>query len=353
LIQEILAELWPYLLLFHLADGIKHFSSREIGFSSFLGELKRFRLVPSDSFFLNLLPGGILVRTEQTPLIFTAKRLYFPTDNKLKLESLTADDFGSVDSEQIHAITTDSKKIQLTGEAHLKTNSAIEANFLTNSIKQLYSKSEKKRLALGQKFYRQRMDLSVAESEWTRSRPLFTFVATLSQILAILLFVLLPLCLYTDVVPFVSVNRLHKIYAIGWKKVAVELFLMILSPLSTTQATLHISRNLFYRFDSLVTTALLSPKSDFHHQVRQRLQLNNRLKSGSQQADWIHFWEQEEALIQALVEQSESSMQDVYQAPTQQDKSCISYCPICHNEYRSEYETCHDCQAALQLFPSP
>jgi len=367
--ESILVELWPYLLLFYLADGIKYLGTREIGLSSFSGTKKRFRFITPGSLFLNVLPGGYLIRIDQTPIVLTDSSLYLLTDKKVNLATMTPDDFSAINYDKIHTISADGKDIYLNEEKYLTMASTTKSSFLTDTMHSVLEVAEAKRRKFIQEFRRKRIDIKMAEDDWSRSSDLLPVVSSLCQILFILLFVLLPIQLYTDMIDFLALEQLmliilinfivvlgmtgyalHQVYKMTSGKLATELFLMAISPLSVPQALLHIVPNFLHQYDWLVAVALLGSEQDFHSHTRQRFHYIDRMKKNIADSDWIDFWVQEEKLILALVEQAGTSIQSIYQPPPQQDKSSVSYCLICHSEYMSGHDRCHDCQAELQQF---
>ena len=367
--DSILVELWPYLLLFYLADGIKYLGTREIGLSSFTGTEKQFRFITPGSLFLNVLPGGLFIRTDQTPIILADSSLYWLTDKKVSLATLTPDDFRAINYNKIRTVSADGKDITLNEERYLTTASTIKSSFLADTVHSVLEVADAKRGKFVQEFRRKRIDIKKARDDWHHSRDLLLFVSSLCQTLFILLFVLLPIQLYTDMIDILALESLmlmvlinfiavlaitgyalHQIYEMTLGKIATELLLMTISPLSVPQALLHITPNLLHQYDWLVAVALLCTEQDFHSHTRQRLHYIDKMKKKMADDDWTDFWVQEEKLISTLAEQAGTSIQSIYQSPPQQDKSSASYCPVCHSEYLSDYDICHDCQAELQPF---
>jgi|GEM_PF-4146502 len=206
--ENILAELWPYLLLFYLIDGIRSLGACEMGLSSCTGATKRFRLTTPGSFFLNVLPGGFFIRADQSPIILTESALYLPTDKNLTLRTITPEDFFKTPHKNLQTLSVDGKDILLNDKKLLTLASDIKAAFWTANINAILTAKVLGRRECIQKFYHQRLDLKQAEADWSRHNNILLFTASLCQTLFLLLFILLPLYLYTDLLNYLALSPL-------------------------------------------------------------------------------------------------------------------------------------------------
>ncbi len=370
MIREILAILFPYIVILYFIDSIQYISRVNLLFVNHFG--KNYRLKKSGFHISKLSPVGTTIVSQNLPVYFTTKGLYKIKDARSFENNLyDVSDFQFISYDDIDSIEVDGKDIKINETSYLKAPSSISAKFIRDIIKKIKVIEPAKRIQKIQKIFYEILNvkkaagLNNAYSGYLKKLKIFCaffFVNT---------FIILPLILYSNLYVYLNIYLIvafiilayltililtyytHlKVYKNEKRQRIYVLLSMIFSPVSAMHATYYISRDFFSHFNYLAVAELLLPAGIFQSLARKELSLIHQRKQLFNKFDWHEYWDLKEKSITDLIEKAGYTSQTILAAPGKQDENATSYCPVCLAEYIESYEECSDCQVGLKNYGS-
>lgn len=120
----------------------------------------------------------------------------------------------------------------------------------------------------------------------------------------------------------------------------------MLLPWAALHPLVHLSRTVYRRFDALTAAAALLPPSSFHALAGREL-VRARLSRARTAPELGPAWEERERLLIRLLEATGSSEEEALAPPPAQEGTA-AYCPLCRTRYRAGFEGCADCGLPLE-----
>lgn len=366
--HELFLELFPYLILLYLLDGVALIHPGQRFFLSHWGG--RFRPVEWATVIFNPFPLGQSITTYELGLIPTAMGIYtFTPDSTQTREHYQAVAFHFIAYTAIDTITLDGAKLQVNQTTVCTTASTQQAQRLAALLKMVKSAPVEQRTSAIQQYLSETQDLVAlqqrhadAEAAVRLLRPwCLLFFVTLFAMLPLLLYgthwlalflpnVLLLLGLTYSVCLLLTIYLHRQLHQTTWIATLLAQLGLIFSPVSAIRAIDHLTRTLYSDYAAITVAALLLPAPAFAQQLRYELHRASCAKALQQSIDWQEFWTMRQQKLERLGEQRGLTVAAIFAAPAQQDKSAAAYCPVCHSEYRSGFAFCRDCEVALQSF---
>lgn len=367
--HDLLLELFPYLLLLYLIDGVALIHAGQRFFLSAWG--RRFRLVQGTMAIINPFPLGQSITAYGLRFIPTAIGLYTLTNaGEPPSARYQVGDFHFIAYSAMRTVETDGAKVKINQATVWTAASARQAQQVAALIKTLQNRPVEQRNHTIKHHLTESQAYSALEQRHTAIQEGVALLRPWCLLLFVTLVVLLPLTLYgtrwlTLLLPNVLLLfglaysicllltlYLHRqLHQTTWAAALLEQIGLIFSPVSAIRAIDHLTRTLYSEYEAIVVAALLLPTPLFAQQLRQELYRAACAKVLHEQTDWQEFWTMRTQMLEELGEQRGLTHAAIFAAPEQQDASAAAYCPVCHSEFRVGFAFCRDCETALQSFP--
>jgi len=198
---------------------------------------------------------------------------------------------------------------------------------------------------------------------------LFFPLKLLSIALFGLLFILLPLCLFTDLSTYIRLGGLvisllliytftilysyfvyRKIYRPTRGRGLLFTLMQVFSPMSAVHSSSHLTADLYHRFDYRAVAATLLSKETFSALAASELRKIRYAFKTSGPLELREYWILREKEIVQLVNQVGIKEHELMAPPLREDPLAIGFCPVCLAEYREGVTECSDCGIEIYKF---
>lgn len=368
--HELFLELFPYLILLYLIDGVALIQSGRRFFVSFWG--RRFHLAQGTMAIVNPFPLGQSIIADDLRLLLTTTGLYTIVDQGEQPSArYQPADFHFTAYSDIHTIEADGTKLKVNQATVYATASPRRVQRLVTLLTTLQNASVDQRVTLIKDNWDETQDLVALQERHAATLAAISLLRPWSFLFFVVLFVLLPLTLYgapwlTLFLPNVllllgltysiclllTLYLYRQIQQTTWGATLFEQVGLLFSPVSAIRAIDHLTRTLYSDYEAIMVAALLLPTPAFAQRLRQELYRAECAKVWHEQRDWQAFWTMRIEMLDRLGEQRELTRASIFAAPDRQDISAAAYCPICHGEFRAGFTLCRDCATTLQSYPT-
>lgn len=363
-------ELFPYLILLYLLDGVALIHVGQRFFLSHGGG--RFHPSGWAPLIFNPFPLGQSITTYDLGVIPTETGIYtFTPGSDQSGERYQAADFHFIAYTAIDTVALDGAKLLVNQATVCITALPRQAQRLAALITTMKNVPVAQRTTALQQYRRETQDLAALQQRHTAAETAMGWLRPWSLLYFVTFFGLLPITLYsapwlTHLLPNVllllgltySICLLLTLYwhrqlqQTTWAAALMAQMGLIFSPVSAIRASDHLTRTLYSDYEVNTVAALLLPTPVLTQQLRYALHRASCAKTLLESVDWQEFWTMRQQMLERLGEQRGLTVAAIFAAPAQQDKSAAAYCPVCHNEYRRGFTFCRDCEIALQRFPA-
>jgi predicted small integral membrane protein len=365
---NVLAVLFPYLLVFYIIDCFILLKNCQVAFFSTSGDgfhFKRSGLHP-----IAFSPTSEVYFSHKMPLLLSTRGIYLfaPSEENQHHRRYSA----SPRFLRYHGIQTcksDENKIIINGKPEAICPNDITASQTAEFIRELIPLSENDRHS------RIQTQLSVMTS-WeeinkkrNETRGILDTLKLCGGVLFVEVFIAFPVIVFSELRAIVnplyllvllSITYLLTIFTAGLfiskrvgfekKKLVISLLLSIISPVGALHLTKEFSKHSLWRFDYLTLAASLLPVRDMKTLFREELLALSHARGTAPSEDLEDsITMRENALAQLLLHRG-ITPDKLFSPPEKQDKSAAKYCPVCLTEYLAEAGQCSTCQIPLKAF---
>ncbi len=361
MIQPLVVDLLPWVIVFYLADGIAQLGRGHLLLAG-SGALRPLR---AGLRWLGASPLAEAVALFDLPFLRAGGRLYV-LDPGRRTEPVVIGDaeLTPVDPAAAGPLAREGKAVTAGGRKLLSAPTPQTAEHLLALLAPGRDRAAPAQAAR-QAERSPRSDLRAARALRLRQRPyrlaLRALAAALfADLLALALAVWSPLADDVPLGPATAVfgALLLAISAVGvaflrasgegWRA-SVGGGLAMLLPWEGLHPLVHLSRPLYRRFDALTAAAALLPPEAFQGLAAREL-VRARLSRGRSAPGLAASWSEREQHLARLLLATGSSAEAALAAPPATG-GAAAYCPLCRTCYRPGFQACADCGIPLEPFP--
>ncbi len=362
---EIFKVLWPYLAGLFFIDCIAFVDQHQRLFVSLWG--RRPHLKKCGLRIFGLLPTGISFLTSNLPFVLTSKGLYFPKALHLPEKVVYREnDFQFIAFDAVEKIRSEGKEVYINGAPAMKTTSSGGAKSIENILKELARLTADRRWKKIDSWLQKKIIDADISDRFTVCQRNFALLNVLCGLLFALLFVVLPLSIYTNVYLYVPLGALvtgiagiymivvvltyithRKIYPDEPLERAYVMFSITLSPVAAAHVVHYLTKPLFAADHFTAVAAEFMPMDHFREDIRKEILTATYSKSGYNDPEWTLFWTRKASLLRRLAAGKGLTVSELTAPSSRRDESAVCYCPFCRAEYRRCHDKCHDCGVGL------
>lgn len=365
--REVLAVLFPYLVLLYLFDCVAGVRSGHSIFVSGFG--RRFRLKGDGAHPVSLLPTGRAVLSHDLPLFLSAGGVYLPAVDSRWDRPLRAPDLRFLPWSGIASASSEGRDLLVNGTLAVTLPSPAAAAGTAAAIRDLAASPPARRRAKTEARLAETFDLPGLDALRERLRSPLLGVSILSSLLFLSVYAVLPLALFArslqgrSLVPLLLGMALAYVLALAAAFAAHKaidpddasgrshlLLLLVLLPPGAAHVLGPLTRDLFARYDRLTVAAALLPPRDFTRLARKEAAriAFSELPSGAD--DLAEFLRMRERALRRLLEQAGVDAGRLLEPPRKESPEAERYCPACEVEYMGGADRCADCDIPLADF---
>jgi len=358
--QALLADLFPWVAVFALADGVAQLGRGHLLLVAAWGRFAARRAG------LHLLPVGPLaevVAAHDLPFLASPRRAWFP-DPRRRAE-LAVFEEGDLEPVALDGLAAarEGKKVTSGERLLVAAPAPAWAERLRDDLAALAAHPEGARAAAWGARCAGRGDLAAARELRRRQRPFLLPLRVLATATFAGTFGLWPLAAYAPTDAPVGAGAL--LAALGALVLAEVLLVfamlracgeprgaaartalhLLAFPVAAVHPLLHASRSVYRRFDAPVLAALLLPAPEFHALAAREIR-RARFSRDATDAELAPEWARRESLLASLVEATGGKLAGVL-APAPAP-GAAGWCPLCAASFREGPERCPDCGVPLE-----
>lgn len=363
MIQPLVADLLPWVIVFYLADGIVQLGRGHMLLAG-SGSLRPLR---AGLRWLGPSPLAEAVAVFDLPFLRAGGRLHVLDPGRRIEPAVIGDaDLVAFDPAAAGPLAREGKVVTAGGRKLLSAPTPGTAEQLL-ALLAPGEPGAARQQAASRAGRRHRTDLRAARALRLRQRPYRLALRVLSallfaDLLALALAIWSPLADEVPLGPAASAfgALLLAVAAVGvaflrasgegWRT-SIGGGLAMLLPWEGLHPLIHLSRSPFRRFDALTTAAALLPPEAFHGLAAREL-VRARLSRARTAPELAPAWLEREEHLGHLLAATGSSVEAAL-APPPASGGAAAYCPLCRTSYRSGFDECADCGIALEPLPVP
>jgi hypothetical protein len=362
--QELLADILPYLAAFYLLELVVSLGRHHLLFAS---GGRRFRLMTAGLGALPPWPGAEAIASQGLPLLLDANRLWFADPRRpYAPQVLGADDLCSVELAGMGEVTSDRKRVTAGKELIAVAPTLESAAAMAQRLDSLRRLDSDARAAALETVLREATDLAALRKMRAAQRAFAPWMQVGAWLLFLLLFAAMPWQVY--LAPKLELDLASlALMALGLlavdgalaaallarmgrrpAEIAKRIAPLVLLPFSAIHPLVHLSRELYLRFHWSALAAVLLPRSEFRTLARQELR---RIALCAERAEGTQVlaWEREKHYWTRVLDQLEEPLEPLLaEDPDPADPLAVAYCPLCSASFGVGAERCSDCDAALR-----
>ncbi len=314
-----------------------------------------------------MLPTGISFLTHNLPLVMTSRGVYFPKELRLPEKVVyRGSDFRFIAYDTIDHIRTEGKEVYINDTLTLRTTSSIGARSIEHALNELVSLAADRRSKKIDSILKERINAAGLRGRFDAYQRYFVRLALPCTLMFVLLFIVLPLSIYTKFNLYVplgfSVAGIVGTYLIiigltylTHRKIfpgeplerAYVIFSITVSPVAAAHAVHYLTKPFFADDHFAAVAAEFMPLDRFREEVRKEILIAAYSKSGNSDPEWALFWAQKARALRRLANGKGVSISEIMAPLMRQDESAVCYCPFCRVEYQTLQNKCHDCDVKL------
>ena len=366
--HHVLEVLFPYIILLYICDCITYVKTNQVLLTSWFG--KKFDIKNPGFRLTGLLPTGQTILSHTPAYYCTPDGIYAVSDKAGFNRGLVqTEDLNFIKFDDLTLIEIEGKNIRLNRRLTINTPSSASARFHVETINKIKKSNHSKRKENIKVSLRDAFDLAAVKKIETSHLKSFSRLKFLSSHLFVMVFLVLPTVLYSNLYKYVNITALvmcifiiyllllvitfvtvRKRYNFDKDHKIYTLLSIILSPVNAMHILGYLTKNLYFRFDFLALAAYFLPPNAFKELVRKEILLIDRLEHKMDRQDWLVVGQLKKELIHGLLDTCDLSMAEIFFPPEKKDQTAISYCPYCLTEYQDGRHNCIDCEMELKQF---
>ncbi len=204
---ELLAVLYPYLILLYCTDCLVYIEKQQIAFIHKLG--RRFYKVKAGIHFAGFLPGSRIFITGHRPYCLTRSGMYLLSRQRIAPADRTyPENYDLFPYAAMDTFAAEGAAVILNNSVTISTSCQAEARLLARLLEDLKTTDYAHRLALIEGFMQKSSDLAAIKTECCRLTQKTRVLNLLSFLLFACFFVMIPVILYLWPVPMSFFNGL-------------------------------------------------------------------------------------------------------------------------------------------------
>jgi len=366
--REILATLYPYIILLYLFDCLVYVGRHQVFFISLCG--KGFRRVKSGIHLSGLFPFSETFVACSLNLFSSESGIYLRSnDNESQGLLNYPEEYLFIPYADIENPVAEGNMLILNKSVSVKTPSVPCAKRLAGRLADAARTEYSKRSDLILKLMKEDTDMDRIRQIHQSCKQRFGCLKILCTLLFIEFFLLLPISLYWILPPefvlyilianiailyFCTViytyYLLGKVYGKNSGLNTTVMLSITLSPVAAIHALSYLTKDLFTLFDSAALAAYLLPIEKFNDYMRREIYRIHRACSENDDFGWAEFWQTRLASMRGLLDRLDLKEEDLTAQPEKTEDSADSYCPVCRTEYRPGFSFCSDCRVLLTAY---
>jgi hypothetical protein len=355
--------LYPYIVLFYFFDCFNYIYPTHFVFLSNWGDVFTKRKYGITIF--GILPNCKALIVRWAPICLTEHSIYIPTliNNNFNINEGKHFYFN-----QFQSVGVNSREVIIDGMPVFKAASPVEAEFIMGVIIDLKEADLLHRKQVIESKIRESFNLRKLKRVNALYSKSFVLIESVSFLLFVYTFLILPLALYVDIFRYFPINfilcfigllysfQLGVIYLWGKRfyrnkkySLNTDLLSMVMFPPTSIHLLSKVTRDIFIHYDYLTVASLFLRKDHlielFRHELAYIDQGINQKKG-----DLSYFWAVRKKHVFRLIEFVDLNIGDLEWKRCGEDTSAASYCPICLSEFRLGFNSCADCGVQLRPF---
>lgn len=365
--KEVLAILFPYLVLLYLFDCVARVPYGHMIFVSHFGP--RFRLKRDGIQAVGLLPTGLAVHSHDLPLFLSGAGIHLPAVETRRDRPPRARDLRFVPWGEIVSAASEGPYLVINGDVAATLPSAAAAAETAAAVREISESPPASRRTKAEAIVAASFDLRGVEGVRERLGKPLIGVTIVSTLLFLCVYAVLPLALFArpfqgrSIVPLVLAMALAYVLTVAAafaarKAVAPEdapgrthlLLLLVLLPPGAAHVLAPLTRDLFARYDHLAVAAALLHRDDFRRLARTELARLAFAEIPPGDGDLSDSLRMRERAVRGLLAQAGLDADRILAPPPKEIPEAERYCPACEVEYLGGADRCADCGIPLAGF---
>ncbi|HEY3398985.1 MAG TPA: hypothetical protein VGM19_15155 [Armatimonadota bacterium] len=362
--QELLADLLPYLAAFYLLELVANLGRHHL---LLVAAFRRWRIEKAGLTLLSISPGAEVIATHELPLLLGAEGFWLPDASRPFSPRVPApEDLEHIPFERLEGVCADRKKVLLGERLLFKAPTPASATAIARNLEALRRLPASERTAELKRLGQKSADLEALRRMRATQQAFAPWMRAAAWLLFAVCFALLPWQVYLaprfrldlarvllDVLALLLLNALLAavmLHKIGRRpgEIAGQLAMLLLLPFSALHPLLHVSRDLYLRFHWAALAAVLLPRAELRVIARQELRRLAACVERSAGTPLAQAWERERATWHDVLRQLEESLGPLLADPPPADPLAAAYCPLCSSSFREGARQCADCGVELR-----
>ncbi len=365
--RDVLAILFPYLVVLYLFDCIVRVRSGHTIFVSHFG--RRYRPAGEGVHVVSLLPVSRAVLSHNVPLLLSPRGIHLPAAESRWDRPLRPQDLRFLSWDAIGSVTADGSDVFVNGNPALALPTAAAAAATAASLGEIAASPPARRGELAEAHVAASYDLAALSGAREAIRAPLLAASVASSLLFLCVFAVLPLALYArpfqgrSLAPVLLATAIAYVLAVAAAcaaRGAIDpqerpgrgqfVLLLVLVPPGAAHVLGPLTRTLFARYDHLALAAALAPPEDFRRMARRemaRFALSEVPPGDAALADALRV---RERAARRLLGEAGLDPEAILAAPRQVSPESERYCPACEAEYVGGADRCADCGVPLAAF---
>jgi hypothetical protein len=357
--------LFPFIILMYLVDCIALVKKHQMIFFTILGN--HFWLKKSGILLLGLFPISEVIHAVKEPICFTKLGLFFLCKNVSEYKNPSNITF--ISYKNINLVETQSNAITINRAIKVIYPNNNSANRISVLIRKLILVENNLLQKEIQKINSQSTDIKeIIRIRHHNKRQLY-FLYVCETIFFILLFIIIPIYIYTELrfylnplgllIPLIisylatvtlAIIKRKDIIGLDKNKARLSTILTILSPITSLHIATELTKNTLSEFEYLALAAVLLPADEFYFLIRREILLTATAKLEHDKLEWQEYWEQREQKSRTILAQKGMNVQELFSTPVKKDCNADKYCPLCLSEYKIVAKQCSTCGIPLKNY---
>jgi hypothetical protein len=362
-VYRVLAELFPYIVLFYLVDAIIWVRRHEWALISLW--LGSFRLHKHGLHIGGISPTAEVISSYRLPLNVTSQGVYVPASGREEVVTSAADDLHFTPFDAMSEVKAEDKVVRSGSVVLLKAASPAIARRTASLLEELRRVEPQERASCLRRRMHQAVDLDRLRSRREEHADGVSLLRVASTALAASVFVLLPVDLFSGSLPLpgllpgiailyatVIITSAAVLRDSGTeaRAVASAIAPLLVLPPAAMHAVMVVGREMYADFDPLAVAAELLPLSTFRDLARREYHDIRTAREKTTGTDLGEFWSLRASVWHRVLSKRGLRPEDVLGPPAKSDETSAAYCPRCCAEYQTPRGMCADCAVALEAF---
>ncbi|GHG82472.1 hypothetical protein [Comamonas sp. JC664] len=365
---ELIEDVLPWFAAFFILDAVVQLRRGQVVFNR--TGWGRFQLLGSGLHLAGALPFGAALTAYDLPFLPTREGVWvFNPDARETPSVVGANAVSFLSWAALGDIQAEGTLLKGAGRVLLRARAPGAARTFAADLVRLRDTPADEREAEVDRWLRRRGDVAEAQARWKRVRLPGALAGVLGTLEALVLFGLFPVLAFVPgaaqegdwerAVALLGCCHLGTLIAAAWAlvrsgtsagEVTSTLGVLLIYPVYTARAGIHVSRDVLADFEPLACAAVLMPRAGFMRLARRELVRTDESRDATRPLSLTSFWDARSRALTRLLEAAGTSAQEVL-APPAAPTDVAAWCPLCLTEYRSGFPKCADCGIDVALRP--